>query len=73
MASKTLNYLAFQSFDFERTWWRLFLKHVVDTAFDIYSILYDEHYMTEEIDFFVISLPGLILELLFIYILYRHL
>jgi len=26
-----LNYLAFQSFDFERTWWRLFQKHIVHT------------------------------------------
>jgi len=24
IAPKTLNYLAFQSFDFERTWWMLF-------------------------------------------------
>ena len=33
--TKLLNYLAFQSFDFECTWWRLFQKHVVGTKFDI--------------------------------------
>ena len=31
-----LNYLASQSFDFERTWWILFQKRVVRTKFDIY-------------------------------------
>ena len=31
-----LNYLAFQSFDFKRTWWKLFQKRVVRTKFDIY-------------------------------------
>jgi hypothetical protein len=31
-----LYYLAFQSFDFERTRWRLFQKRVVCTKFDIY-------------------------------------
>ena len=36
IAPKTLNYLAFQSFDFERTWWRLIQKRVVRTKFDIY-------------------------------------
>ena len=35
IAPKTLNYLAFQSFDFERTRWRLFQKRVVCTKFDI--------------------------------------
>jgi hypothetical protein len=36
IALKTLNYLAFQSFDFEHTtWWRLFQKRVVRTKFDI--------------------------------------
>jgi hypothetical protein len=29
----------FQSFDFERTWWRLFQKHVVRSKFDIYVLL----------------------------------
>ena len=29
--SCTLNYLAFQSFDIEHTWWRLFLKRVLHT------------------------------------------
>jgi len=28
--------LAFQSFDFERTWWMLFQKRVVHTKFDMY-------------------------------------
>ena len=32
----SLNYLAFQPFNFERTWWRLFQKRVVRTKFDIY-------------------------------------
>ena len=35
IALKTLNYLAFQSFDFERTWWRLFQKRVVCTKFNL--------------------------------------
>ena len=30
-----LYYLAFQSFDLERTWWRLFQKRVMRTKFDI--------------------------------------
>lgn len=30
-----LNYLAFQSFDFKRVWWRLFQQRVVYTKFDI--------------------------------------
>jgi hypothetical protein len=38
-APKTLNYLAFQSFDFGRTWWRLFQKRVVRTKFDIYDFI----------------------------------
>jgi hypothetical protein len=32
-------YLAFQSFDFVRTWWRLFQKRVVRTKFDIYVFI----------------------------------
>ena len=35
IAPTILNYLAFQSFDFEHTWWRLFQKRVVRTRFDI--------------------------------------
>ena len=31
---RLLNYLAYQSFDFEHTWWRLFQKHVVCTNLD---------------------------------------
>jgi len=38
---KALNYLAFQSFDFERTWWRLFQKRVVRTKYDIYVFILD--------------------------------
>jgi hypothetical protein len=40
IATKTLNYLGFQSADFERTRWRLFQKRVVRTTFDIYVLIY---------------------------------
>ena len=30
-----LKYLDFQSFDYSRSWWRFFPKHVVHTTFDI--------------------------------------
>ena len=33
--------LAFQSFDFERTWWRLFQKSVLGTKLDIYVFIHD--------------------------------
>ena len=36
---KTLNQMAFQSFGFERTWWKLFQKRVVRTKFDIYVFI----------------------------------
>jgi hypothetical protein len=36
IATKSLNYLAFQCFDFEHIWRRLFQKNVVLTKFDIY-------------------------------------
>ena len=39
IAPKALNDLAFQSFDFERTWWRLLWKRVVRTKFDIYVFI----------------------------------
>ena len=39
IAPKNLNYLAFKSFDFERTRWRLFQKRVVRTKFDIYIFI----------------------------------
>jgi hypothetical protein len=39
IAPKILNYLAFQSFDFRRTRWRLFQKRVVHTKFDIYVFI----------------------------------
>jgi len=35
----SLNYLTFQSFDFERTWCRLFQKRVVRTKFYIYVFI----------------------------------
>jgi hypothetical protein len=38
IVSKTLNYLAFQSFDFELTWWRFFQKDVVRTNCDFYVL-----------------------------------
>ena len=37
--SQNLNYLAFQSFDFERTSWSLFQKRVVRNTFDIYVFI----------------------------------
>jgi hypothetical protein len=36
---KTLNYLAFQSLDFEHIWWRLFQKRVLLTKFICVFIL----------------------------------
>ena len=36
---RPLNYFAFQPFDFERTWWRLFQKRVVCTKLDIYVFI----------------------------------
>ena len=41
IAPKTFNYLAFQSFEFKHTWWRLFQKRVVHTKFDIYVFISD--------------------------------
>ena len=43
IAPKTLNYLAFQYSDFERTWWRLFQKRVVRTKFDLYIFFFSLH------------------------------
>ena len=40
---KSLNYLAFQSSDFERIWWRLFQKHVMCTKLDIYVFIWIVH------------------------------
>jgi hypothetical protein len=49
--SKTLLcYLAFQYFDIEHTWWRLFQKRVMRTKFDIYAFI-----------FFTINLPIIII------------
>ena len=40
IAPKPLNYLVFESFDFERTWWGLFRRRVVRTAkFAIYIFI----------------------------------
>ena len=39
IALKTLNYLAFQSFDIDHILWRLFQKRVVRTKFDIYVFI----------------------------------
>ena len=39
IASKTVHYSAFQSFDFERIWWRLFQKRVVCAKFDTYVFI----------------------------------
>jgi len=36
---RRLNYLAFQYFDIQRTWWRLFQKRVLRTKFDIYVFI----------------------------------
>jgi hypothetical protein len=36
---KIFNYLAFQSFDFERTWWKLFQKRTIGTNVDIYVFI----------------------------------
>jgi hypothetical protein len=35
-----LNYMVFQPFDFERTWWRLFQKRVVCTKFDMFGVFW---------------------------------
>ena len=44
-----LNYLAFQPFDCERTWWRLFQKRVARTNFDIYVLLTFQSFVYEHI------------------------
>ena len=50
IAPKTLNYLAFQFFDFEHTWWRLFQKHVVCTNFDFYVLLLFIRYVLGDLE-----------------------
>jgi hypothetical protein len=53
--SQTLvNYLAFQSFDFERTWWRLFQKSVVYSEFDIYVFII---WLKQNGDLFTLGIP----------------
>ena len=42
-------YLAFQSFDFVRTWWRLFQKRVVLTNFDIYVFIIQTYIQSLEV------------------------
>ena len=44
---RKLNYLAFQSFNFDRTWRRLFQKRVVRTKFDIHVLIINEKFKTE--------------------------
>jgi len=44
---KTLNDLAFQSFDLEHTWCRLFQKSVVRTKFDIYVCIFFTTYSSD--------------------------
>ena len=39
IAPKTLNYLAFQSFDFKRTWLNVIQIRVVRNKFDIYVFI----------------------------------
>ena len=39
IASKTVHYSAFQSFHFERIWWRFFQKRVVRAKFDTYVFI----------------------------------
>ena len=43
IAPKTLNYLAFQVFDFERTWWRLFWAYLMKVILSIPDEGYFEH------------------------------
>jgi len=38
-----INYLALESFDFGRIWWRLSQKHVVNTKIDIFVFIYMKH------------------------------
>ena len=38
-SQRPLNYLAFQSFDFDRTWRSLLQKHIVCTKLDIYVFI----------------------------------
>jgi hypothetical protein len=40
IAGKYFNYMTFQSFDFEDTWWRIFQKRVMRTKFDIYVFIF---------------------------------
>ena len=48
-------YLAFQSFNHERTWWRLFQKRVVHTKFDIYVDFFTVNHFTRLIDWLVFN------------------
>jgi len=44
-----LIYLEFQSFGFERTWWRLFQKRFVRTKFDIYVFIMQRSFLFQHI------------------------
>jgi hypothetical protein len=41
IVSKFLNYLGFQSFNFERSWWRVFQKDV-ERTFNIYVFICED-------------------------------
>jgi hypothetical protein len=39
---RLLNYVAFQSLNYERTWWNLLQKHIVSTELDIHVLLHKQ-------------------------------
>ena len=47
------------SFDFGRTWWRLFQKRVVRTKFDIYVVLYIHATASNVVDILSFNIVGL--------------
>ena len=42
-ANRSINYLAFQSFDYEHFWWRLFQKCVMHTKLHLYVFMCHAH------------------------------
>jgi hypothetical protein len=42
-SQRLISYLAFQSFDYQFTWWKLFQKRVVRTKLDIYVLVKIQH------------------------------
>ena len=60
LLAKRLNYLAFQSFDFERTWWSLFQKRVVRTKFDTYVLLTNKKLDSSETIFLLIFVENIV-------------